>query len=919
MTTSNSKNADESDGSNETSWLSTRAYERDSTAVIGSHPVDEKVLEQRAKRRRLGAIGRSIFSRVGQIVAVLLAIGVIGMAGLLAFSSDAQTQTSRSIQAFAAQRMTTCAQGYAGILNICVLFPTAELYARGDVDGIIGIKDSFIAYSEGSSTPPVDDALPRDGKATYTGYSKALTGGTTSSGTATAKESDTLLKTPHTPQAPGGLRLAMRGTRELHARWHKVDGATQYRIKMWAKEGMRKGKERTVHTGSTEVNIPVFPEDTDEDENTDTETEYTVEVEPINPAGPGQKAESTTTTPPAAQTTTPPAPSTVKGVKATVSSATGVDLSWDSADNATSYIVQRATNTAFSTDKKEYLVGNIQRYNINDLQTGVTYYFRVQASNKGVTGNWSSHASATTLLASPAWIEVTPSSRGVLVVQWSKSGAASEYEVQYSTASNFLLAPTKTVSSTSLTLTQLKDDTMYFVRVKAKGSQMSSDWSNSVAATTQQSPPAVPTGVKVTAGSGGTALVEWSAVDGATSYEIRYFSDNDATVTRHSSTTNVKLVNMSDATKYTVMVRAKNATGTSEWSSDTPLTTSTQPPAVPTGVTATVNSTTAITVKWNAVAGAERYSLVYSTSSSLTGSTSIANITATSRQVTGLKAGTTYYFAVIAHNAGGNVGSSATISAKTQTTTTPTPAPAPAPSTPTPAPAPSTPKEEVSTPAPSKPIGGCYWNPDVKQPSGEMYHIPDAPDPTPYAFSNSPEGVKYAAENKSASGKKYTRIDIDLRVTSDGVIVATHTAAVFGTDKKEAGFVDPKGEYKAGSTKGIGDIPWSVAQRLEHTYNGKKYNIHKVEAIIKQAKASGIALQFELKSSSQWQSKKLLPKLLAAVNKEKVEAYVFTKTTTTDWKQNLDYSSKIGFWTRHTGEDSPWVASQPTASECNKL
>ena len=62
MTTSNSKNADESDESNETSWLSTRAYERDSTAVIGSHPVDEKVLEQRAKRRRLGVIGRSIFS-----------------------------------------------------------------------------------------------------------------------------------------------------------------------------------------------------------------------------------------------------------------------------------------------------------------------------------------------------------------------------------------------------------------------------------------------------------------------------------------------------------------------------------------------------------------------------------------------------------------------------------------------------------------------------------------------------------------------------------------------------------------------------------------------------------------------------------------------------------------------------------------
>ncbi|HMR38649.1 MAG TPA: fibronectin type III domain-containing protein [Candidatus Saccharibacteria bacterium] len=878
--------------------------EDNTSGIIASHPVATATLRRRS---RIVEGLRTAWSHAGKALLVCLAAGVVGVAALFAFSPAVRSWSAESMQVFVAERMTECAQGYEGLFNVCEVFNAPELYAIGEVDGTVGGQvSSFDAHSKGSSTPITERSQPQKGGVTHTEYSKALTGGAASSGTATAAESDVLQKAAHAPQAPGGLRVTASGAKELSAKWNKVDGATQYQVKV----RNDKGEERVATTGSNSVSIPV----------SSGKTTYTVEVEAVNSAGHSKKVESVTTTPPVTQANTPPAPSAVKGVKATAFSTTGIDLSWDSANNATSYIVQRATNTGFSANKKEYLVSNIKSYSISDLQTGVTYYFRVQASNKGTTSGWSSHASATTYLASPAYLKAASSSRGAIALEWAKSGAASSYEVQYSTASNFFLAPSKTTSGTSVTLDSLKDETLYHVRIKAKSAQSSSDWSKSITITTLQAPPTKPGSIKTTVGSYATGLVEWSKADRATSYEVQY-TGGGSTTTKYTSSTSLALSGLQGATKYTIKVRASNATGAGEWSSTVSLTTPMQPPSIPAGVTATVNSTTAVTVKWNTAARAERYSLVYSTSSSLTGSTSIANITATSRQVTGLKAGTTYYFAVIAHNAGGNVGSSATISAKTQTTTTPTPAPtpAPAPSTPTPAPAPSTPKEEVSTPAPSKPIGGCYWNPDVKQPSGEMYHIPDAPDPTPYAFSNSPEGVKYAAENKSASGKKYTRIDIDLRVTSDGVIVATHTAAVFGTDKKKAGFVDPKGEYKAGSTKGIGDIPWSVAQRLEHTYNGKKYNIHKVEAIIKQAKASGIALQFELKSSSQWQSKKLLPKLLAAVNKEKVEAYVFTKTTTTDWKQNLDYSSKIGFWTRHTGEDSPWVAPQPTASECNKL
>lgn len=221
----------------------------------------------------------------------------------------------------------------------------------------------------------------------------------------------------------------------------------------------------------------------------------------------------------------------------------------------------------------------------------------------------------------------------------------------------------------------------------------------------------------------------------------------------------------------------------------------------------------------------------------------------------------------------------------------------------------TSPPDSKTPTTPKKADTACYWNPSQGKPSGKMYHIPPEPSKVPYAFENSPEGVRHAAKNG------YSYIDIDLQVTKDGVIVASHTVDPLQKDIRWGGFVDTSGKYKVGSKIKIKDMTWAEVSKLKHK-NG--YTIHKVEDIIKQAKASGIAIRFELKSSVHWQEK--LPELAAIVNKYKVKAHIATFDTKPGAKKALKLANKLGFWSRNiTPGRKAWHAPSVDSSLCKKL
>jgi cellulose 1,4-beta-cellobiosidase len=107
-----------------------------------------------------------------------------------------------------------------------------------------------------------------------------------------------------------------------------------------------------------------------------------------------------------------------------------------------------------------------------------------------------------------------------------------------------------------------------------------------------------------------------------------------------------------------VAVFADGESGVSNQVSSTP-----QIPAIPTGLTATAGNAQVV-VGWTASSDATSYDIYRSTTSGGEGATPIqTGVTGTSFADTGLTNGVTYYYEVVAVNAGGQSGVSSEISA----------------------------------------------------------------------------------------------------------------------------------------------------------------------------------------------------------------------------------------------------------------
>jgi predicted phage tail protein len=177
--------------------------------------------------------------------------------------------------------------------------------------------------------------------------------------------------------------------------------------------------------------------------------------------------------------------------------------------------------------------------------------------------------------------------------------------------------------------------------------------------------------VSATGGANKTTI-SWTAVSGATSYNI-YWSNTagvtTATGTRIAGASSPYVhTSLSAGATYYYVVTALNSVGESGASTQASATTSPPPPAVPaapTGVTAT-GGVNQVSVSWAAVSGATSYNLYWSRKSGVTTATGTKITGATSPYVqTGLTDSTAYYYIVTAVNSSGESASSAQVTATT--------------------------------------------------------------------------------------------------------------------------------------------------------------------------------------------------------------------------------------------------------------
>jgi hypothetical protein len=338
---------------------------------------------------------------------------------------------------------------------------------------------------------------------------------------------------------------------------------------------------------------------------------------------------------------------------------TSISLSWNSVSGATSYTVQVATNNTFTTGLVEQTV-NTTNATFNGLSVFTDYFWRVMAKDGANTSAFSLTRTFKTRVGTTTVTSPANNATGVALngnIQWSAVTGATSYDVM------LIKLPATTiinqnVATNQIAYSNLENFTNYQITVIAKNS----DGSGATVTSNFRTILGIPTLTSPTDNAfnqplGGT--VSWSSVAGAATYDVRIATDaaftNVVSSQNDVAITSFVYAGLVTNQKYFWQVRAKNAEGTSPFSSSFAFTTILAAPVL----VAPANNTTQVslnpTLTWNAAPGATLYQVQVATNSNF--NTIVAEnaaVAGTSLQVNGLSSKTVYFYRARGYNANSN-------------------------------------------------------------------------------------------------------------------------------------------------------------------------------------------------------------------------------------------------------------------------
>ncbi len=345
------------------------------------------------------------------------------------------------------------------------------------------------------------------------------------------------------------------------------------------------------------------------------------------------------------------APGTPTGFNA-YGGSSGITLAWTGMSGVVSYNLYRGTASG-AEGASAYMTGvTVTRLTDPGAASGQAYYYQVTGVNAGGEGARSAEANAVSTSLAPALLEATAQSGTQNSLTWTTVTGATSYNLYRSTTAGGEGTSPYQVNVTSGTGTGFTDSgltagTTYYYKVIAVGPGGEGASSNEASATPGSS--ALPAArLKAVAGNAQVALT-WSAVTGATSYNLYRTAGNAYYGTLYQQgLTNASYTDtgLTNGTQYAYYVCAVNTSGQGSQSNTASATPGSA--ALPgASLTARASSSTQVALAWTSVTGAASYNVYRSTTPGAEGSVPYqVGLTSTSTSDTGLATNTTYYYQV---------------------------------------------------------------------------------------------------------------------------------------------------------------------------------------------------------------------------------------------------------------------------------
>ena len=356
------------------------------------------------------------------------------------------------------------------------------------------------------------------------------------------------------------------------------------------------------------------------------------------------------------------APATPTGLNISATSDTSLTVSWNASEGAESYTLYRDSDENGLFNDAVYLGTNTSRLDAG-LPTGVTFWYKVKASNAAGESDLSIAVAGTTgaavdAPATPTGLETTSVSASAIALAWDIVSGAARYQVERST-DDISFSEVYDDAANTFTDYSVSGGTTYYYRVTASNSGGTSGPSASIEVSTGLS---VPTGLEVGLPTQTSLTISWNDV-GAPAYTLARSTDN-VTFAEISTDATSPYVDtpISNGTQYFYKVKSTNVGSESVYTAAKSGLTKPATPSAPTAGDATESS---LTVSWGAVYGAESYTVYTDTTSAGTFADVVETTTGLVVIAFGLDPATPYNFQVRAWNPSGFSDYSATGSGTT--------------------------------------------------------------------------------------------------------------------------------------------------------------------------------------------------------------------------------------------------------------